>query len=72
MEIFRLDKEIENKKLDLEMAMVQLREEKEKISQSLKIRKEIANQMNDLQYIEERIEYIFPSSISNDENNAIK
>ena len=43
MEIFRLDKEIENEKLDLEMAIVQLKEVKEHLSQSLKRRKEIEN-----------------------------
>ena len=56
MEIFRLDKAIENEKLDLEMARAQLKEEKENLSQSLKRRKELANQMNDHQYIEEKIE----------------
>jgi hypothetical protein len=34
MEIFRLDKAIENENLDLEMAMAQLNEAKEHISQS--------------------------------------
>ena len=72
MEIFRLDKAIKNEKLDLEMAIVQLKEAKEHLSQSLKRRKELANQMNDLKYVEERIEYFFPSSNSNEANNAIK
>ena len=43
MEIFRLDKAIENEMLDLEMAIVQLKEEKEHLSQSLKRRKELEN-----------------------------
>ena len=43
MEIFRLDKEIENEKLDLEMAIAQLKEAKEKFSQSLRRRKKISN-----------------------------
>ena len=60
MEIFRLDKAIENEKLDLEMAIVQLKEEKEHLSQSLKRRKELTNQMNDLKYVEEKIEDFFP------------
>ena len=72
MEIFKLDKAIENEKLDLEMAMVQLKEAKEHLSQSLKRRKELANQMNDLRYVEERIEDFFPSSNSDEANNAIK
>ena len=61
MEIFRLDKIIENKKLDLEMAIAQLNKAKEQLSQSLKRRKELTNQMNDHQYIEEKIEDLFPS-----------
>ena len=72
MEIFRLDKAIENEKLDLEMAISQLKEAREYLSQSLKRRKELANQMNDHQYVEEKIEDFFPSSSSDEENNAIK
>ena len=72
MEIFKLDKAIKNEKLDLEMAIVQLKEEKEHLSQSLKRRKELANQMNDLKYVEEKIEDLLPSSSSNEANNAIK
>ena len=72
MEIFRLDKAIENEKLDLEMAIVLLKEAKEHLSQSLKRRKELANQMNDLKYVEENIEDFFPSSSSDEANNAIK
>ena len=53
MEIFRLDKAINN----LKMAIAQLKKAKEKLSQSLKRRKELANQMNDHQYVEEKIEY---------------
>ena len=72
MEIFRLDKSIENEKLDLEMAIAQLKKAKEHLSQSLKRRKELSNQMNDHQYIEERIECFFPSSNPDEENDAIK
>ena len=43
MEIFRLNKAIENEKVDLEMAISQLKEAKEHLSQSLKRRKELAN-----------------------------
>ena len=60
------------KKFDLEMVIAQLKKENEHLSQSLKWRKELANQMNDLQYIEERIEYFFPSSSSDEVNDAIK
>ena len=72
MEIFRLDKAIENEKLDLELAIVQLKEAKEHLSQSLKRRNELSNQMNDLKYVEGKIEDFFPSSNSNEANNAIK
>ena len=72
MEIFKFDKAIENEKLDLEMAMVQLKEVKEHLSQSLKRRKELARQMNDHQYIEEKIEDLLPSSNSDEANQAIK
>ena len=47
MEIFKLEKAIENEKLDLEMAMAQLNEAKEHLSQSLRRRKELAKKMND-------------------------
>ena len=54
------------------MAMVQLKEEKEHLSQYLKIRKELAKKMNDLKYVEEKIEIFFPSSSLDEANNAIK
>ena len=72
MEIFRLEKLIKNEKLDLEMAIAQLKEAKEHLSQSLKRRKELENQMNDHKYVEENIEDFFPSSSLDEENNAIK
>ena len=75
MEIFRLDKAIENEKLDMEMIMVQFKEAKEHLTQSLKRRKELAKEMNDHQYVETKIEELFPSSSSNEANeadNAIK
>ena len=43
MEIFKLDKAIDNDKLDLEIAIAQLKKPKEHLSQSLKRRKELAN-----------------------------
>ena len=54
------------------MAVAQLKKARDHLSQSLKIRKELANQMNDHQYIEERIEDFFPSSSSDEENGAIR
>ena len=50
--------------------MVQLMEAKEHLSQSLKRRKELANHMNDLKYVEERIEDICPKGNSNEANEA--
>ena len=53
------------------MVIAQLKKEKEHLSQSLKKRKELANQMNDHHYIEEKIEDYFPSRSSDEENNSI-
>ena len=75
MEIFRLDKAIKNEKLDIKMIMVQFKKAKEHLTQSLKRRKELAKEMNDHQYVETKIEELFPSSSSNEANeadNAIK
>ena len=70
--MFKIDKAIGNEKLDQKMVISQLKRAKEKLSQSLKRRKELANQMNDYLYIEERIKYFFPSSSSHEANNEIK
>ena len=72
MEIFKLDKALENEKLDLEMSIVQLKEAKEHLSESLKKRKELARQMNDHQYIEEKIDNLLPSSNLDEADQAIK
>ena len=72
MEIFRLDKAIDNEKLDLELAISQLKKEKEQLYQSLKRRKELAIKMNDHLYIDERIEDFHPLSSSDEVNDAIK
>ena len=72
MEVFRLDKEIDNEKLDLELAIGQLKQAKEKLSQSLKRRKGLAINMNDQLYVEERVEDIYPKDNSNEANEAIK
>ena len=58
MEVYMLDKAIENEKLDLEIAIGQINKLKEKLSQSLKRRKNIATQMDDNIYIEEKIKDI--------------
>ena len=72
MEIFRLDKANDNEKLDLEMAIAQLKKEKEKLSQSSKRRKYIALQMNDHLYIEERIKDLHSTSRLEEANEEIK
>ena len=72
MEIFILDKAIDNEKLDLEMAITQLKKEKGKISQSLKRRKELTIQTNDHLYIEERIEDLYASRKLDEANDATK
>ena len=72
MEIFRLDKSTNNENLDLEMAISQLKKVKDKLSQSLKRRKDLAIQMNDHLYIEERIEDLHPERSSDEANEAIK
>ena len=72
MEIFKLDKAIDNEKLDLEMVITQLKKEKEQLSQSLKMRKYLAIQMNDHLYIEERIKDLHSTSNSDEANEVIK
>ena len=47
MEIFKLNKAIDNEKVDLEMAITQLKKSKDQISQSIKRRKNLLIQMND-------------------------
>ena len=72
MEVFRLDKAINNEKLDLKLAIGQLKKEKEQLSQSLKRRKDLAIKMNDQLYVEERIEDIYSESNSDEANESIK
>ena len=67
-----MEKAIENEKLDLELAIGQFKKEKEQLSQSLKRRKNLASQMNDHLYSEERIEDLHPSSSSDEANEVIK
>ncbi|GLJ18179.1 hypothetical protein SUGI_0321240 [Cryptomeria japonica] len=57
------------------MAIAQLKEAREHLSQSLKRRKELAKEINDHEYVETKIEDLFPTSNSNEvdeANNAIK
>ena len=72
MEVLKCDKAIKNEKLDLEMYIVQLKKEKEQLFQSLKRRKDLAIQMNDHLYIEERIEDLHLERKPNKANEPIK
>ena len=65
MEVYMLDKAIDNEKLDIELFIAQPKKEREKLSQSLKRWKDIEIQMNDNLYIEERIENIYLKRNSN-------
>ena len=72
MEVFRLDKAINNEKLDLELAIGKLKQAKEQLSQSLKRRKYLAIKMNDQLYAEQRVEDIYPERNSSEANETIK
>ena len=72
MEVFKLNKALDNEKLDLELAIGQLKKAKEKLFQSLKRRKDLAIQMNDQLYFEEIIEEIYSKSNLDEANEAIK
>ena len=72
MEVYRLDKAIDNEKLDLELAIGQLKKAKEQLSQSLKRRKDLAVKMNDNLYTEERIEDICLERNSYEADEEIK
>ena len=56
----------------MELAIGQLKKEKEQLSQSLKRRKDLAIHKNDQLYVEERIGDIYLESNSDKANEAIK
>ena len=60
MEVYKLDKAIDNENLDLELSIGKLKKEKEKLSQSLKRRKDLVAQIDENLYIEENIEDLCP------------
>ena len=72
MEVFKLDKAIDNEKLDLDLAIGKLKKEKKQLSQSLKRRKDLAVQINVKLYNEERIEDIHLESNLDEANEAIR
>ena len=59
MEVYILDKIIENEKIDLLLAKDKIKGLKSQLSKSLARRKEIAISMNDTQYNEEKIDSLF-------------
>ena len=67
-----LDKAIENEKLDMQIAIGQIKKLKEQLSHSLKRRKNIATKMNDNLYIEDKIEDICKDNSSEKFDIAIK
>ena len=68
MEVYKLDKAIDNENLDLELAIGILKKENEKLSQSLKRRKNLVVQMNDNFNIED----IYLERNSDEADEAIK
>ena len=56
MEVYELDKAIDNENLDLELAIGKLKKEKEKYSHSLKRRKNLVVQINYNLCTKERID----------------
>ena len=72
MKVFRLDKAIDNGKLDLELAIEKLKKVKEQLSQSMKRRKDLVIQMNDHLYIEKGIKDIHSTSNPDEANEEIK
>ena len=59
MEVYRLDKMIENEKIDLLLAKDKMKTLKTQLTKSLARRKEISLSMNDTQYNEEKIDSLF-------------
>lgn len=57
--MYNLEKVIENDKLDLHIAMEQIKKLKEQLTLSLKRRKVLEIKMNENIYIEERIEDLY-------------
>ena len=71
MEVCRLEKAIENEKLDLQLAMDQFKKMKEMLFESLNERKDLVAQMNKNLYIEEIIEDICQERSSDEVDAAI-
>ena len=72
MKVYRPNKAIDNEKLDLDLVIGQLKKKKEKLSQSLKRRKDLAVQINENIYTKKRIEDIYPKRKLDEVDDAIK
>ena len=72
MEVYKLEKTIENEKIDLLLAMDKIKNLKAQLSESLARRKEIVVSMKDTQYIEEKIEDICLDNSTKEANEVIK
>ena len=68
MEVYRIDKVIDNEKLDLELSIGQLKKEQVQISPSLKRRKALVVKINENLYTED----IYPERDSGEANEGIK
>ena len=53
MEVYKLGKTVENQKIEIQLALHQLKEARAEMKHSVKRRKELAIQQNDTQYQEE-------------------
>ena len=72
MEVYKLEKDIENDKLDLHMAMEKVKKCKDKLTHSLQRRKESAIWINKNLYIDERIEDLYRERILEEANIVIE
>lgn len=72
MEAYRLDKIIENEKIDLILAKDKIKNLKDQLSKSLARRKEIAISMNETQYSEKKIDNLCLENDTQETNEVVK
>ena len=72
IDVYRLEKTIENDKIDLLLAMDKIKNSKAQLSESIARRKETIVSMKDTQYIEEKIDDICPDNSTEEANESIK
>ena len=66
MEVYKLGKTIENKKIEVQLALHQLNEGRDELHHSLQRRKELAIQQNDTHYQEEGTTGLFKNGNSSE------